>query len=78
MLRALRPDKLVPALSDFVVKSIGAQFIEPPPFDLPQIYRDSNNKAPLIFVLSPGSDPMNALQKFANDKKKHLEPVSLG
>jgi len=78
MLRVLRPDKLVPALSNFVVEQLGSEFTEPPPFDLTQIYKDSSNAQPLIFILSPGSDPLNSLVKFADQKKRHCETVSLG
>lgn len=78
MLRALRPDKLVPAISNYVISNIGEDFVKPPPFELPTIYKDSASTVPLIFVLSPGSDPMNALQKFADVKKKVANPVSLG
>jgi len=28
-------------------------------------YEDSNNKVPIIIVLSPGADPMSELQKLA-------------
>jgi dynein heavy chain len=42
------------------------------------IYKDSSSTTPLIFVLSPGSDPMNALTKFGELKKKSIDPVSLG
>jgi len=33
---------------------------------------------PLIFVLSPGADPLNNLVKFGEIKKKHIDSVSLG
>ena len=58
VLRAIRPDKLVPGILDFVDKKMGTKFIEPPPFDLAASYADSNSCIPLIFILSPGSDPM--------------------
>jgi len=70
ILRCLRGDKAVPAITGFVVLNLGKDFVTPPPFELPQIYKDSTSITPLIFVLSPGSDPLNFLVKFAESKKK--------
>lgn len=78
VLRCLRPDKIVPAISNFVIHQLGKDFVTPPPFELPSIYRDSTSITPLIFVLSPGSDPLNFLVKFAESKKKQIDAVSLG
>jgi len=50
----------------------------PPPFDLAKIYSDSNSVSPLIFILSPGSDPFVSLSSFAQSKKKIIKPISLG
>ena len=76
--RAIRPDKFVPRVSRFIVEEIGEYYIKPPAFDLALTYGDSKNITPLIFVLSPGADPMQSLVKFGQSKNKQIMTVSLG
>ncbi|XP_035261919.1 dynein heavy chain 3, axonemal [Anguilla anguilla] len=81
ILRCFRPDKLVPAVQDFITDKMGRTYIEPPTFDLAGSYKDSNCCSPLIFVLSPGSDPTAGLLKFADDLEmggSKIQTISLG
>ncbi|XP_078044753.1 dynein axonemal heavy chain 7 isoform X4 [Augochlora pura] len=68
VLRCIRPDKIVPAIQIFVEAELGSQFVEPPPFDLASSYADSNSCIPLVFVLTPGTDPAQLLLAFADEQ----------
>uniref|UniRef100_A0A8C3DXB0 Dynein axonemal heavy chain 12 n=1 Tax=Corvus moneduloides TaxID=1196302 RepID=A0A8C3DXB0_CORMO len=74
VLRCLRPDKIGPAITTFVTEKLGKKFVEPPPFDLAKSYLDSTATVPLIFVLSPGADPMSS-KEMVGDK---FQSISLG
>lgn len=42
------------------------------------IYGDSDQKTPVIFILSQGADPTTALDKFAKEKEQDIQGISLG
>ncbi|CAJ1405692.1 unnamed protein product [Effrenium voratum] len=72
VLRCVRPDRVLPAVMTYVAAEIGEKFVTPPPFDIAGSYSDSSTTSPLIFILSPGSDPSSALYMFAADKDTSL------
>ena len=78
--RCFRMDKVTHGIQSFVRHFIGERFIIPPQFDLMDAYKDSDACTPLIFIISPGSDPMADLLKFADQMRmsKKLDKVSLG
>ena len=65
IVRCLRPDRIVFATTSFIVNNLGSRFTEPPVLDLGSVLADSAPSTPLVFVLSPGSDPTNQLQQLA-------------
>ncbi|CAJ1411101.1 unnamed protein product [Effrenium voratum] len=80
VLLAVRADATVPGLQSIIHAKLGAEFLEPPPFNLEKVYADSNNVTPLIFVLSSGADPMAELNRLAqkNNMFETKAAVSLG
>merc|ERR1711988_229006 len=66
------------AVQDFVVTIMTEKFVKPPPFDLSACYEDSSASTPLVFILSPGADPMSAIVKAASLAKKEMQSISLG
>eukprot|EP00198_Chlamydomonas_reinhardtii_P010624 XP_001699961.1 dynein heavy chain 4 [Chlamydomonas reinhardtii] len=81
VLRCLRPDKLVPALEAWVAGELGQAFVSPPPMDLAAAFAEASGPStPLLFVLSPGTDPWAALLRFAEERgqAKTLQVISLG
>ena len=69
-----------PNLQDYVASQLGQKFIEPQTAELSVAFKDSGPKAPLIFILSQGTDPADDLYKFAEKMKfgKKLSSISLG
>jgi len=67
VIRALRKDKVVDAMQNFVIEQSGQKYVEPPPFDLRACYNDSSCMTPLIFVLTSGSDPAKDLLLLAEE-----------
>ena len=65
LLNVLRPRKLLLACKVFVKAELGKQYIESPPFDLAATLADSTMITPIIFVITPGSDPISNLVTLA-------------
>lgn len=57
LLRAVRPDRLSGALTEYVGNEMGLEFVEAPPFDIVKTYDEMNPQTPTFFVLFPGVDP---------------------
>ena len=80
ILRILRPDKVVPAVERMITEELSAEFISPPPFNLELSFKDSAPTIPIIFILSPGVDPISEIEKLAKNMgvRGKMTPLSLG
>lgn len=80
VLRAIRPDKVAAAIREYVEAEMGNSYVTPPQFDIAKSYEDSNCLTPLVFILSPGADPMGALLLFTEKmgRSEAFQAISLG
>lgn len=62
--RIVRPEKVGSGMSNYIIKTIGPQYLQAPNVSMKDLWKDSDNRTPIIFVLSPGADPTSALLKF--------------
>lgn len=71
LMRVLRPDRVINAIKNFIIDKMNDYYVKSPPINYEKIYASSNNKTPIVFILSPGADPFSDVQKL-------VETVGLG
>jgi dynein heavy chain len=59
----MRPDRMQSALMDYVRNYLGNNYVEQQPFDIFTAFAESTPQTPLFFVLFPGVDPTNDIEK---------------
>ena len=79
-INVIRPDKLTAGVATFIERQMGTKFISPPAFDITKSFEDSNCLTPLVFILSPGVDPISAIYSYTEKLKfdEFFQSVSLG
>jgi dynein heavy chain, axonemal len=80
LLKVLRKTKTIYGVKKFIKEELGKYFIESPPIKLAEVLSDSTKTTPIIFVLSPGADPVAYLMALAAEKgmKDKFKTISLG
>uniref|UniRef100_A0A1B0CUL2 Dyneins heavy chain n=2 Tax=Lutzomyia longipalpis TaxID=7200 RepID=A0A1B0CUL2_LUTLO len=80
VLNTIRPDKTAVAIQEFIACEMGPLYVRPPAFDITKSFEEANCLMPLIFILSPGADPIGALTLHAEKMGfiKAFETVSMG
>jgi len=80
ILRVFRPDRVINGIKRFIIEHFNnnEHYVTPPTVQIEKIYAQSNSKSPIVFILSPGADPLSDVQKlgeqlgFSGNKFKFL------
>eukprot|EP00069_Balaena_mysticetus_P013367 bmy_01484T0 len=65
ILRCFRVDRVYRAVTDYVTVTMGEKYVQPPMISFEAIFEQSTPNWPIVFILSPGSDPASDLMKLA-------------
>ena len=80
LMRAVRKDRLIVCAKEFVraTEQMGPRYIEPVSDTLKSIFEEMTWQTPVIYLLSVGADPTDAIQYFCHRKKRTMQTVSMG
>lgn len=64
----------------YITEKIGDEYAHPPPIKLKDVMEDTDERAPIVFILSKGADPSDSIKDLAKafDKDKSIRELSLG
>lgn len=79
LIRSIREDRTLVAATQFINEILGLEFTKPISYPIDEIWEESTNEEPILFLLSAGADPQSAIDELAKKKKKYpYEKVSMG
>ena len=78
LLKTFREDRTLIGAQEYIAESLGQRFVEGVPLNMETTWAESNNRCPLICLLSPGSDPTKLIEDLARKKKIKTLGVSMG
>lgn len=76
-LRCFRVDRIYLAVTQYVTHIMGEQYVTPPTISFESIWDQSTPLSPIVFILSPGSDPTTDLLKLAERSEFGIQKVKL-
>jgi len=83
VIRALRPDRMVNAITQFIANQIGEKYTYDVTFTMKETFDESGPKMGIFYVLSPGSDPVKDIESYGRSlgfsaEKGNFYNISLG
>ena len=59
-----RPDRVINGVKRYIIETYGnSNYVQPPTINYEKVYNQSNEKSPIVFILSPGADPLQDVAK---------------
>ena len=83
MMRALRPDRMLYAVQEFVEEKLGPKYISNKSVPFSESFEESGPSTPIFFILSPGVDPLKDVEALGKKLgythvNKNFHNISLG
>jgi dynein heavy chain len=78
LLRSIRPDRFSVSAQEYIAEALGKKYLIMKPLDIEATWEESTNITPLVFLLSPGSNPNAAIMLLAKRRKIPINAISMG
>ena len=78
LIRCFRADRTVAASTQYIIESLGKEYVEGIPLNLEDVQAEMDPRTPVIALLSMGSDPTSSIELLAKKSKKKMSVVSMG
>ncbi|CAJ1081553.1 dynein axonemal heavy chain 5 isoform X1 [Xyrichtys novacula] len=78
LIRSWCPDRTTAQARHYISESLGPQYAEGLVLDLDAMLAESDNRTPMVCLLSMGSDPTENIERLAKTKGAPCRPISMG
>ena len=83
MMRAMRPDRMIYAVQEFVKEKLGERYVSNKSVPFAESFKESGPSTPIFFILSPGVDPLKDVEALGKKMgfsatEKNFHNISLG
>nr|XP_055038161.1 dynein axonemal heavy chain 5 isoform X2 [Misgurnus anguillicaudatus] len=78
LIRSWCPDRTIAQARKYIAESMGIKYAEGVILDMEVMYTESENRTPLVCLLSMGSDPTENIERLSKSKGVPCRPISMG
>ncbi|XP_072235150.1 dynein axonemal heavy chain 5-like, partial [Leuresthes tenuis] len=78
LIRSWSPDRAIAQARRYISEALGPQYAQGLVLDLDAMWAESDNRTPMVCLLSMGSDPTENIERLAKSKGAPCRPMSMG